>query len=182
MSMPMFGLGKLHLKNGSIPSACLWFHKTAELGNSLAQYQLGKLLLSGGGVPKDVKRALYWLTASAKQGNQFAQYVLGKLYLLEKAAPQNQDAALHWFTLSAEQGNEYAQYFLGHLDDFRGASLTASAARLLHHMSRIFQEQPLPVLPGSNFVDSKLRRKIQEKKIAMGHKPDDHEEQTIAMC
>ena len=161
MSMPMFGLGKLHLKNGSIPSACLWFHKTAELGNSLAQYQLGKLLLSGGGVPKDVKRALYWLTASAKQGNQFAQYVLGKLYLLEKAAPQN------------------------HLDDFRGASLTASAARLLHHMSRIFQEQPLPVLPGSNFVDSKLRRKIQEKKIAMGHKPDDHddhEEQTIAMC
>ena len=26
-------------------------------------------------------------------------------------------------------------------------------------------------------VDRKLRRKIQEKKIAMGHKPDDHEEQ-----
>ena len=26
-------------------------------------------------------------------------------------------------------------------------------------------------------VDSKLRRKIQAKKIAMGHKPDDHEEQ-----
>ena len=25
-------------------------------------------------------------------------------------------------------------------------------------------------------VDSKLRRKIQENKIAMGHKPDDHEE------
>ena len=26
-------------------------------------------------------------------------------------------------------------------------------------------------------VDRKLRRKIQEKKIAMGHKPDDHEEE-----
>ena len=26
-------------------------------------------------------------------------------------------------------------------------------------------------------VDSKLRRKIQAKKIAMGHKPDDHEEE-----
>ena len=26
-------------------------------------------------------------------------------------------------------------------------------------------------------VDRKLRRKIQEKKIALGHKPDDHEEE-----
>ncbi len=30
-------------------------------------------------------------------------------------------------------------------------------------------------------VDRKLRRKIQEKKIAMGHKPDDHEEQQPEM-
>lgn len=28
-------------------------------------------------------------------------------------------------------------------------------------------------------VDSKLKRQIREKKIAMGHKPDDHEEQTM---
>ena len=28
-------------------------------------------------------------------------------------------------------------------------------------------------------VDSKLMRKIREKKIAMGHKPDDHEEQVM---
>ena len=26
------------------------------------------------------------------------------------------------------------------------------------------------------FTDKKLRQKIREKKIAMGHKPDDHEE------
>ena len=30
--------------------------------------------------------------------------------------------------------------------------------------------------PGVMSVDRKLRRRIQEKKIAMGHKPDDHEE------
>ena len=34
-----------------------------------------------------------------------------------------------------------------------------------------------PTVPTDQQVDRKLRRKIQEKKIAMGHKPDDHEEE-----
>ena len=54
----------------------------------------------------------------------------------------------------------------------------ASAASLLHHMGRIFQEQrPQPVAGMRVAVDSKLRQRIREKKIAMGHKPDDHEEE-----
>ena len=53
-----------------------------------------------------------------------------------------------------------------------------SASSLLYHMGRIFQEQrPQPAGGIRVAVDSKLKRKIREKKIAMGHKPDDHEEQ-----
>ena len=53
-----------------------------------------------------------------------------------------------------------------------------TTASLLYHMGRIFQEQhPQPAGGMRVAVDSKLRRKIREKKIAMGHKPDDHEEQ-----
>ena len=53
-----------------------------------------------------------------------------------------------------------------------------STSSLLYHMGRIFQEQrPQPAGGVRVAVDSKLRRKIREKKIAMGHKPDDHEEQ-----
>ena len=49
-------------------------------------------------------------------------------------------------------------------------------------MGRIFQEQrPQPVAGVRMTVDSKLRRRIREKKIAMGHKPDDHEEQEQQM-
>ena len=123
--------------------------------------------------------AVRWLTESAEQGNQYAQYALGKLYLLGKDIPQDRESAVRWFTLAAEQGNEYARYFLDHMDD--SPSLFASATRLLHHMGRIFQEQAPPPGGGISFVDSKLRRKIREKKIAMGHKPDDHEEQGIAL-
>ena len=53
-----------------------------------------------------------------------------------------------------------------------------TTASLLYHMGRIFQEQhPQPAGGMRVAVDSKLKRKIREKKIAMGHKPDDHEEE-----
>jgi len=44
-------------------------------------------------------------------------------------------------------------------------------------MGNIFQEQAPRSAGGIAFVDSKLRQQIREKKIAMGHKADDHEEQ-----
>jgi len=56
-------------------------------------------------------------------------------------------------------------------------SVMLAATRLLYHMSRIFEAHSLPRSGAGIHVDRKLRRKIQEKKIAMGHKPDDHEEE-----
>ena len=116
------------------------------------------------------------------RGNPYAQYALGKLYLLGKELPRDQDAAIRWLTLSAAQGNEYAKYFLDHMDDFRGSFVFACATRLLHHMARIFQDKK-PEMPAGGFAmtDRKLRRRIQEKKIAMGHKADDHEDAGIRM-
>ena len=83
-----------------------------------------------------------------------------------------------WFQRSADQGNQYAQYFVEHMDDHRTAPSAQSVIRLLYHMANIFREQTPPSAPGGmrSGVDRKLRRKIWEKKIAMGHKPDDHEE------
>ena len=55
-----------------------------------------------------------------------------------------------------------------------------TTASLLYHTGRIFQEHhPQPAGGMRVAVDSKLKRKIREKKIAMGHKPDDHEEQVM---
>ena len=177
----MYVLGKLNLEAGNHPAALRWFQRTAELGNPFAQYQLGKLLLTSGEKQSDMESAIRWLTESAEHGNKFAQYALGKLYLLGKDVTQDRDAAARWFTLAAAQGNEYAQYFLDHMNDPQDPPLLTNATRLLHHMSRIFQDEAPPSLPGINFVDSKLRRRIREKKIAMGHKPDDREDQGIAM-
>ena len=156
-------------------AAVPWLEKSAQHGNALAKYRLGKLLLLGGEtVSKDVQRALELLTECAEEGNQFAQYTLGKAYLLGGDIPRDQEQAVHWLKLSAEQGNQYAKYYL----DRAYSSIFSSTASLLYHMGRIFQEQrPQPVGGMRVGVDSKLRRRIREKKIAMGHKPDDHEEE-----
>ena len=89
----------------------------------------------------------------------------------------DQAQAMGWFGRSAAQGNQYAQFFLEHQNDLRPPSVMLAATRLLYHMSRIFEAHALPHSSAGLHVDRKLRRKIQEKKIALGHKSDDHEEE-----
>ena len=48
--------------------------------------------------------------------------------------------------------------------------------QLLLHMSRMFRGN-MPVIPPALRIDSKRRRRLMEKRMAMGHKRDDHEEQ-----
>lgn len=160
-----------------ISQAVDWLTKLAEAGSEYTQYILGKLYRDGEAVEKNDVLAAIWLSHAAEQGHEYAMYAIGKLDL----EAGNASAVCRWFKKAAEQGNEYAQYFLDHMNDPQGPSLLTNATRLLHHMSRIFRDEAPPALPGISFVDSKLRRRIREKKIAMGHKPADHEDQGIAM-
>ena len=177
----MYALGKLYLEEDDLPTAMRWFQQSAELGYTLAQYHLGKLLLESGDADRNTE-AVRWLTGAAECGDPYAQYALGKLYLLGKQVPPDHDAAVRWLKQSAAQGNESARATLERMERFHGPSVLSAATRLLHHMSRIFQEQSASgPIASIRFTDSKLRQRIREKKIAMGHKPDDHENQEIRM-
>lgn len=177
----MYALGKLYLEEDDLPAAMRWFRQSAELGHTLAQYRLGKLLLESGDAGRNAE-AVRWLTEAAEHGDQYAQYALGKLYLLGRQAPPDHEAAVRWLEQSAAQGNEAARATLKWMKHLRSPSVLSAATRLLHHMSRIFQEQSTSgSIASIRFTDSKLRQRIREKKIAMGHKPDDHEDQEIRM-
>ena len=172
-----YALGKFLQSQRRTDEAVSWYEKAAAQGNSCAAYRLGKLYLEGKDVPKDVPKAVAYLTDSAEHGNQYAQYILGKLYLTGQGVKQDREQAWAYFYESAEQGNEYAAFFLEHFDQARRPNVFLAATRLLHHLSQIFRDNSVPpAAPVGQRVDRKLRRKIQEKKIAMGHKPDDHEE------
>ena len=172
-----YALGKLLHEQGRISEAIPWFEQAAEGGNQFAGYQLGKLCLAGEGIPKDVSQAVEYLTDAAEQGNSQAQYILGKLYLLGNEVEQDREAAVQWLSLAASQGHEYAQFFLDHMEQNRDPSVLLCATRLLCHMAQIIRDTPPPAPPTGLVIDRKRFRQLMEKKIAMGHKPDDHEEQ-----
>lgn len=61
-------------------------------------------------------------------------------------------------------------------------AVLASVSRLLHHMGRIFRDNAMPPAnPMGIRIDSKRRRKLLEKRLAMGHKIDDHENEEIRL-
>lgn len=172
-----YALGKLLQSEGRIQEAMGWYEKAAAQGNQHAEYRLGKLYLSGESVRKDVDRAVKYLTASAKAGNQYAQYTLGKLYLQGRDVKQNRELAKEYLTASAAQGNRFAQFFLDRFDQYRDPSVLLCTTKLLYHLSQVFRDNSVPPTnPGGIRIDSKRRKKLMEKRLAMGHKPDDHED------
>ena len=161
--------------------AVAWHDRASKQRNEFAQYRLAKLYLTGDGVPKDVNRAVKLLEASAEQGNPHAEYLLGKLYLQGEAVERDVGRAEHWFSQAAYQGHAYAQFFLDHIDEARKPSVMLAVTRLLHHLGNIFRENtPAATQPGTIHIDRKRRKELMNKRIAAGHKPDDHEEQTYS--
>lgn len=58
--------------------------------------------------------------------------------------------------------------------------LLSSTVRLLHQMSQIFRDNAAPPAnPMGIRMDSKRRKKLMQKRLAMGHKQDDHEQHQI---
>ena len=151
-----------------------WLTRAAERGNEFAAYRLAKELLKDG----NVTEALPWLAESAEADNPYAEYLLGKLYWEGEDIPQDMGQAVYWLTQAAEQGHPYAQLLLERQNGPSLPSAILAVNSLLHSIGRIFQDNA-HVIDGihGQHIDRKLRRRIQEKKIAMGHKPDDHEEQ-----
>lgn len=169
-----YTLGKLLQEQGRLSEAVRWYKCACESGSQYAQYHLGKMYLLGNDVPKDIEKAVQLLMSSANQGNQYAQYVLGKLCLQGKEVEKNPEAARYWLARAAVQGNTPARFLLDHQQ--HDPSVLLCTVRLLHHMSNIFWDTLPPPNPARGHVESKLMGRIREKKIAMGHKPDDHEE------
>ena len=145
-----------------------------ERGFTVAAYQLGKCWRDGLGVLPDDEQAELRFCRAAEAGYDFAQYSFGKLLENQK----RMEAAVSWHKKAAEQGNEYAAFFLEHFDQVRRPNVFLTATKLLHHLGQIFRENSVPpAAPVGQHIDRKRWWKLQEKRIAMGHKPDDHEEE-----
>ena len=94
-------------------SAFEGFSEYAKIGNTTAQYYLGKMYEDGLGVSQDNAMAAEWYRKSAEQGNADAQNNLGEMYYYGLGVSQDNAKAVEWYRKSAEQGNIDAQCNLG---------------------------------------------------------------------
>ena len=64
--------------------------------------------------------------------------------------------------------------------EYHAPTVGETVVRMLHHMSRIFEDSSkIDQIHRGLQIDRKRRQELQRKRLAMGHKPDDHEEQTF---
>ena len=64
--------------------------------------------------------------------------------------------------------------------EYHAPTVGETVVRMLHHMSRIFEDNSkVDQIHRGLQIDRKHRQELRRKRLAMGHKPDDHEEQTF---
>ena len=177
-----YALGKLYLSDDpevrDIDEGIQWLKRAAQNGNADAAYRLGKEYLTGKSVQKNAVKAAEYLRYAADQNHPWASYLLGKLYLTGNGVPKDEEAAWNCFRIANAYGHPYAQYVLERQEQWQRPELLLTVSRLLYHMSNIFRDNA-PVVPAQPrlHIDRKRMQELQEMRIALGHQPDDHEEE-----
>ncbi len=96
------------MRLGDFTCAVKQFEEHANSGNSEAQFQLGKLYLSGRGTPTNKSKAKHWLQLAAESGVAGAQYSLAMLLVDE----DKQEQATPWMKKAADLNYRLAKQYL----------------------------------------------------------------------
>ena len=76
----------------------------ANLGNAVAQNNLGLMYANGKGVIQDYKTAVKWYRLAAEQGNADAQFNLGLMYGMGRGVIRDPVYAHMWYNIAASNG------------------------------------------------------------------------------
>ena len=169
-----YQMGKLLYRGEVVPQdivrAIDYLERATAQKNPYAAYLAGKIRLTDAEV-QDILRAIRDFEIAAENGNDYAEYQLGKIYLYGKEVERDYEKAIAYLSSAAEHGNQYAEQLLHSIQSNRNWSEALGVVRLLHHLSRMIQNQLDDEKKGkTGAIDRKLKRKIDEKKQAHGLK------------
>jgi len=85
------------------------------LRDSDACHQLGAMLATGDGLPKDEAAAVRWYRRGAELGDPFSQFDLAYMILLGEGTPSDPIAAVSWLERAAAAGDLQAPSLLSDL-------------------------------------------------------------------
>ena len=69
---------------------------------------------------------------------------------------------------------------MNHLNAIHNSSVGLAVPRMFHHMTNIFRDSTAQVSAHMGLHIDRKRREFQEKRIVMGRKPDDCEDQVMS--
>jgi uncharacterized protein len=108
----LYQLGRAYVANQQMPEAVGAYRKAADRGSTAAMVELGVLLATGSGVPKDPSQARKLFERAAEAGNPRAAVNLAALTEIS-GAPSDPVKARALLSRAAEANSAEAQYQLG---------------------------------------------------------------------
>ena len=109
------GITEIGLEPDAKRAATYFTHASQFFGNARAQYQLGKLYLSGLGVKKNVRRAIAWLNNAAKKKHAPSQALLGQILWEGNLVPKRQIKALALLTMAQKNADSQDSEWINEL-------------------------------------------------------------------
>src|SRR5215470_11692840 len=116
------------VRTGDFSRAATLLRRSAESGNSEAQYRLASLYRSGRGVPQDELLAFKWMKAAAEQNHPNAQFNLATMYLAGRGVASDAGLATVWLKKAASHGHDEAAKRLAEISTRRAVEPAAPNA------------------------------------------------------
>jgi len=108
ISVALISVFLLHFAS-SAASSFEEIKRMAELGDTVAQLNLGNSYYVGNGTPQNYNEAAKWYLVAAKKGNAIAQNNLGMMYSVGIGVPKILIKAYVWSSVAAAKGNDQAK-------------------------------------------------------------------------
>ncbi|WP_417209842.1 trypsin-like peptidase domain-containing protein [Antarctobacter sp.] len=106
-------LGRAYASGGQYKEAIEAYTRAGDLGDPLAQFNLGKMYQIGQGIAQSDKIAAEWFRKAADQGYAPALRNLGVMYQTGRGVAQSDKIAADWYRKAADQGDAVGQTVLG---------------------------------------------------------------------
>ena len=127
------------------------------------------------GISQNAEEGMKWLKEAARNNNSYAQYFLGKVYLYGlHGVKRDREKATRYLQESFAQGNSYAEKLLVKMDLPYWGDPFQSVLILLRYLMELMEQDYRKTTDGASmYIDRQQFVKEREKKVALGHRPDD---------
>lgn len=102
------GMGQGVLQGTHVNASPAELLRAARGGDVESMRILGKMLLEGNGVKRDVKNGVKWMKMAAEAGDAGAMLIMGDLYRNGTGVPHDMEKAVEYYILADENGNKNA--------------------------------------------------------------------------